>query len=96
MESLFKTDLYINEFRKKVTGVGAGLSRLYTSGLFNIYAIYPPLFAQKEIVEYLTENINRANKTIDDKQKQLEILANYKKSIIYEYVTGKREVPDER
>lgn len=96
LEYLFKTDLYINEFRKKVTGVGAGLSRLYTSGLFNIYAIYPPLFAQKEIVEYLTENINRANKTIDDKQKQLEILANYKKSIIYEYVTGKREVPDER
>lgn len=96
LEYLFKTDLYINEFRKKVTGVGAGLSRLYTSGLFNIYAIYPPLFAQKEIVEYLTENINRANKIIDDKQKQLEILANYKKSIIYEYVTGKKEVPDER
>lgn len=96
LEYLFKTDLYINEFRKKVTGVGAGLSRLYTSGLFNIYAIYPPLFAQKEIVEYLTENINRANKTIDDKQKQLEILSNYKKSIIYEYVTGKKEVPDER
>ncbi len=31
---------------------------------------------------------------IAEKRKQLEVLEQYKKSLIYEYVTGKREVPD--
>ena len=32
---------------------------------------------------------------IAKKQEQLATLADYKKSVIYEYVTGKKEVPDE-
>lgn len=92
LEYLFKTDLYINEFRKKITGVGAGLSRLYTSGLFDIFAIYPPMFEQDKIAEYLMDKIDDTNRAIGEKKQQLEILAAYKKSLIFEYVTGKKEV----
>lgn len=49
---------------------------------------------QLKIIDYL----NKKTKIIDDsiaiKQKQLETLEEYKKSLIYEYVTGKKEVKD--
>ena len=54
----------------------------------------PPLKEQNQIADYL----NKKTKLIDDsiaiKQKQLETLEEYKKSLIYEYVTGKKEVND--
>lgn len=48
---------------------------------------------QKNIVEYLDEKCAEIELIIDDKQKQLYTLSEYKKSLIYEYVTGKKEVP---
>ena len=92
MEYLFKTNLYITEFKKRITGVGSGLSRLYTSGLFDIPAIYPPLEEQNRIVEFIDTQLLEINMLISNKQQQLDILDNYKKSLIYEYVTGKKEV----
>lgn len=93
LEYLFKTNLYITEFKKRITGVGSGLSRLYTSGLFDIPAIYPPLEEQNRIVEFIDTKLLEINMLISNKQQQLDILDNYKKSLIYEYVTGKKEVP---
>ena len=48
---------------------------------------------QNSILKYLSMKCSEIDKIISDKQKQLEILADYKKSLIYEYVTGKKEVP---
>lgn len=47
---------------------------------------------QDEIVSYIGRICNGANEIIADKKKQLETLEQYKKSVIYEYVTGKKEV----
>ncbi|MCR5349371.1 MAG: restriction endonuclease subunit S [Acholeplasmatales bacterium] len=52
----------------------------------------PNLLEQKSIADFLDEECKKIDETIFDKQKQLEILAEYKKSLIYEYVTGKKEV----
>lgn len=52
----------------------------------------PPLNEQKEIVNYLNEKCCEVNKLITKKKEQIDILEQYKKSLIYEYVTGKREV----
>lgn len=49
---------------------------------------------QNAIVNYLDDKCGELNKIIEDKRKQLETLEEYKKSLIYEYVTGKKEVPD--
>ena len=53
----------------------------------------PPLSEQKAIADYLDEKCSEIDATIADKQKQLETLDEYKKSLIFEYVTGKKEVP---
>lgn len=54
----------------------------------------PPIKEQNEIVTYLDEKCSHIDGAITAKQKQLEILEEYKKSLIYEYVTGKKEVED--
>ena len=92
LEYLFKTPIYINEFKKLSTGVGAGLTRLYTSDLFGIYAICPPLHAQEEIVTRINKLCAEIDKLIAVKQQKIEELKDYKKSLIYEYVTGKKQV----
>lgn len=54
-----------------------------------------PLPSKKEqnrIVDYINEQLSQTNDIIADKQKQIETLEEYKKTLIYEYVTGKKEV----
>lgn len=48
---------------------------------------------QTSICDYLDEACQKAEKIIYKKREQLAVLDEYKKSIIYEYVTGKKEVP---
>ena len=92
LEYIFKTPQCIGEFRKKSTGIAAGLMRLYTEGLFSIYLPYPALSEQEEIAEYLNEKCTGIDALIVKKQQYLIEIENYKKSLIYEYVTGKKEV----
>lgn len=92
LEYLFKTPQYIAEFKKKSTGVGAGLTRLYTAGLYSIYCALPPLEEQEEIANYLERTCAEIDTLIAKKEQYLVELENYKKSLIYEYVTGKKEV----
>ena len=92
LEYLFKSPQYIAEFIKLSTGVGAGLTRLYTSDLYSIYGIVPPIEIQREIVDYIRQLSSEINTLIAIKQSKIEELKEYKKSVIYEYVTGKKEV----
>lgn len=92
LEYIFKTPQCIGEFRKKSTGIAAGPMRLYTEGLFSIYLPYPALSEQEEIAEYLNEKCAGIDALIVKKQQYLTEIENYKKSLIYEYVTGKKEV----
>ena len=48
---------------------------------------------QKNICDYLDRKCKSIEKVIAEKKEQLEVLDEYKKSLIYEYVTGKKEVP---
>lgn len=47
---------------------------------------------QKEIADYLDMKCTEIDALIEKKQQSLTELASYKKSLIYEYVTGKKEV----
>ena len=55
--------------------------------------LLPPLEEQKEIVAYLNDKRDRIDRLIAIKQAKIEKLEQYKRSLIYEYVTGKKEVP---
>ena len=46
---------------------------------------------QDRIVDYINKRLSQTNDIIADKQKQIETLEEYKKTLIYEYVTGKKE-----
>lgn len=54
----------------------------------------PPMYEQEKIVRSLDKEIKSIDEAIEGKQKQLEVLEEYMKSLIYEYVTGKKEVKD--
>lgn len=52
----------------------------------------PSIKEQNKIVKYLDEKCNEIDRLIESKEKIVEELEQYKKSVIYEYVTGKKEV----
>lgn len=60
--------------------------------LYNIFIILPPIKEQEQISIYLNEKCVVVDETIALKRQQLETLVKYKESLIYEYVTGKKEV----
>ena len=56
-------------------------------------ALVPPIEEQKEISDFLDEKCAAMDVLIAKKEAYLAELENYKKALIYEYVTGKKEVP---
>lgn len=58
----------------------------------SMYLPLPPPETQKQIADYLDEKCSSIDSIISTKKQQLEKLEEYKKSLIFEYVTGKREV----
>lgn len=62
------------------------------SYLSSIKFVSPSILEQKRIVNYLNNKCSRIDTLIELKQQKIEKLNSYKKSLIYEYVTGKKEV----
>lgn len=75
--------------------LGRGTTFLELSGfdLNNFNIPVPSSSEQQAIANYLDDKCAQIDAVIADKQAQLETLAAYKKSLIYEYVTGKKSVP---
>lgn len=60
--------------------------------LNRVSVILPSPLEQNKIVEYLENKCTEIEEIISEKQAQISTLESYKKSLIYEYVTGKKEV----
>lgn len=58
----------------------------------NMYLPVPNTLVQKEIVEFLDNKCTAIDTVIKQKQNLIEKLTEYKKSLIYECVTGKKEI----
>ena len=56
------------------------------------FILLPPLTEQQTIASYLDTKCSEIDSLIALKQAKIEELKEYKKSVIYEYVTGKKEV----
>lgn len=89
---LYYATTYFNlELNQYATGLK--VYRFKLDDLKKINMIVPPTIEeQRQIVSYLDEQTSRIDKLIEDKTKVIEELENYKKFLIYEYVTGKKEV----
>lgn len=85
--------LHCYDLLKVLYNMGNGVRQgLNFSELSRMMLIEPPIVEQKAIAVFLDEKCSAIDATIADKQKQLETLDEYKKSLIFEYVTGKKEV----
>lgn len=62
------------------------------SAIGNTLFLLPPVAEQEKMAEYLEKRVTAIDQLIDIKQKKIDKLNEYKKSLIYEYVTGKKEV----
>ena len=71
---------------------GAKMPRANSEFILNLKICVPQRDEQKVIADYLDSKCNEIDKSIETKNQQLTKLAEYKKSIIYEYVTGKKRV----
>ena len=58
----------------------------------NLSIVVPPISEQKEIIKYLDEQTQLIDKTISIEEKRIELLKEYRQSLISEAVTGKRKV----
>ncbi len=86
----FRSDVHRKFFVKEMNLVTrASLSQEL---LKKLPVLLPPLEEQKEIAKYLDGKCSEIDKLIAKKEELLADLENYKKSLIYEYVTGKNEV----
>ena len=78
-------------------GLGQGVSgmgrwRLQADKFLNFHIPIPPYDEQKIIADYITDKVNHIEVEIDKRNKLVEKYQEYKKSLIYEVVTGKKEV----
>lgn len=86
---------YLHSFDlcKGFYGMGAGVRQgLNWDGLKLLKVVLPPIEEQKEITDYLEQKCSEIDTLIAKKTALLEEMETYKKSVIYEYVTGKKEV----
>lgn len=83
---------YGNVFTALSTGIRVRSCDLRWNKLAELLYPLPPIGEQSKIVEYIDRQIARTDEIIADKKAQIETLEAYKKSVIYEYVTGKKQL----
>ena len=88
----FRTLGFSGDCYKNGRGIMAMRWRTYSDQFRSIKVVVPPLEEQKEIVGYLDAKCAEIDGLIAKKEQLAKELESYKKSLIYEVVTGKREV----
>lgn len=82
------------DFTKELLHLAKSLRHSLTEDQLGVINVpVPPVEEQIAIATYLDSKCSEIDSIIATKQKQLSVLDSYKKSLIYEYVTGKKEVP---
>lgn len=84
---------YSDVFLALATGIRVRSCDLRWNKLSELFYPIPPLEEQEAIVDYIDSILRRTDEVIAAKKEQFSTLEAYKKSLIYEYVTGKKEVP---
>ena len=93
IQEYFYYELHVFDLMKGLYNMGSGVRQgLNFDELSKLKLFEPSIKEQEEIVIHIKEKEIAINKIIADKQSQIETLESYKKSLIYEYVTGKKEV----
>ena len=92
LEYLLRIRPLFEAYNAHSTGITASRLRLYPEQFLSFYFFIPDKTEQKEIVVHLDRMCREMDNLINEKTALLVELETYKKSLIYEYVTGKKEV----
>lgn len=75
-----------------LSSAGSAQPNISSDGILNFYIPLPPTSEQQTIADYLDQRCSEIDELISIKQQKIEKLKEYKKSLIFECVTGKRKV----
>lgn len=90
----FRYLLHSYDCMKVFYNMGNGVRQgLNYSEFSRLMVIEPPYDEQVKIADYLDEKVSEIDEIINDKNNQILSVEDYKKTLIYEYVTGKKEAP---
>ena len=88
--------LHTYDVMKVFYNMGNGVRQGLNYSEFSHLMVFEPSYNEQiAIANYLDDKIKEVDIVINQKQDQLSVLEQYKKSLIYEYVTGKKEVPNQ-
>ena len=87
-----RTPEAIEEMHRYSRGIADFRLRLYWPEFKIIRVCFPSYDEQVEIADYIDEKTSAIDRLIQKKEQYLVELETMKKSLIYEYVTGKKEV----
>ena len=93
LDHLLRAPMLVQEYASLSTGIRSSRLRLYPKDFLNIMFPVPPIEEQQAILDALSSKFSAVDRLIAIKQAKIEKLEQYKRSLIYEYVTGKKEVP---
>jgi type I restriction enzyme S subunit len=94
-EYLFRCGLYFIEFKKRSRGIMEVRLRLYFDQFGQIPLVFPPVHEQDKITNFLDGKTQQIDELIATEQRKIELLKEYRQSLISEAVTGKIDVRNE-
>ena len=94
-EYLFRCGLYFTEFKKRSRGIMEVRLRLYFDQFGQIALVFPPVNEQDKIVNFLDHKAKQIDDLLSTEQRKIDLLKEYRQSLISEAVTGKIDVRNE-
>lgn len=90
IKRMFSTNGFIDYIN--LSSAGSAQPNISSDGILNFNIPVPPINEQQSIATYLDQKCSEIDELISIKQQKIEKLKDYKKSLIFECVTGKRKV----
>ena len=94
-EYLFRCGLYFTEFKRRSKGIMEVRLRLYFDQFGQIPLVFPPVHEQGKITSFIDDKTKQIDELITAEQQKIELLKEYRQSLISEAVTGKIDVRNE-
>lgn len=91
---IFAVRAFQNECRRFANGILEIRLRISSTNLLKIKVPVPSPEEQQQIADYLDEKCKNIDNRVQKRKQQLEWLKEYKKSLIFDYVTGKKRIEE--
>jgi type I restriction enzyme, S subunit len=91
-EAVYRTPACRVVLRQKAKGIVEGFWRLYTDDFYNIRVPVPPHKEQREIIEYLDDELTELYAALSQAEREISLIREYRERLIADVVTGQLDV----